>query len=59
MSRRTAKIIEFPGMIIRNPRCATCRHWTPQDGRSPLGFCEKKEEQTNSDYRCDEHRAVE
>lgn len=46
-------ILPFPD---RNPRCATCIFWAPNDGRSPLGFCEKKEEQTNSDYRCEEHK---
>lgn len=55
MTRRTAQIIEFPGVIIRNPRCANCLFWIVVPG-SPSGFCEKKEEQTNSDYRCDEHR---
>lgn len=49
-----ADVLPFPE---RNPRCATCVHWIVFHD-SPSGFCEKKEEQTNSDYRCDEHKEV-
>lgn len=44
-------VLQFPA---RNPRCSNCKFWLVFPG-SPSGYCEKKDELTNSDYRCGEH----
>lgn len=50
-------ILSLP--VRQAPRCANCMFWTiPIEGKKFNRICELKDQQTNSDYVCEDHEPV-